>query len=194
MTIYVIRHGQTDWNAEARLQGGQDIPLNALGRRQATENGRALGQMIGTDTDRFQFVSSPLGRARETMERVREAMGLDPKAYAIDRRLIEISFGDWEGLTLEEVEDRYPGVLADRDADKWHYLPPGERAESYEMLSDRVQDWLKSLNDPTVCVCHGGVMRTLFRMIEGLDAAEASNLPIHQDRIARIIDGRMAWL
>lgn len=194
MTIYVIRHGQTDWNAEARLQGGRDIPLNALGRRQATANGVALGDMIGHDADRFQFVSSPLGRARETMERVREAMGLDPKAYAIDRRLIEISFGDWEGLTLAEVEDRYPGVLADRDADKWHYLPPGERAETYAMLSDRVQDWLKSLTGPTVCVCHGGVMRTLFRAIEGLDAAEASNLPIHQDRIARIESGRMAWI
>ncbi len=194
MTIYVIRHGQTNWNAEARLQGGQDIPLNGLGRSQATANGVALGRLIGAEVDRFYFVSSPLGRARETMERVRDAMALDPKAYAIDRRLIEISFGEWEGLTLEEVEDRYPGVLADRDADKWHYRPPGERAETYEMLSERVLDWLKSLTGPTVCVCHGGVMRALFRAIEGLDEAEASNLPIHQDRIARISDGRMAWL
>ncbi len=104
MLIYVIRHGQTDWNAESRLQGQKDIPLNDTGRQQATGNGLALGAILGADAAQFDFVASPLGRTRETMERLRRAMGLDPTAYRTDDRLKEVSFGDWEGFTLAGAE------------------------------------------------------------------------------------------
>ena len=86
--IYFLRHGQTDWNAERRFQGHLDIPLNETGRGQASRNGRALAAAIG-EAGAFDFVSSPLVRASETMEIVRREMGLDPKAYRTDLRLRE---------------------------------------------------------------------------------------------------------
>ena len=97
--VYFVRHGQTDWNAEHRLQGQADIALNALGRAQATRNGRKLAELIADPAD-FDFVASPLGRTRETMELVRAAMGLEPHGYRTDPRLIEVHFGDWQGHTL----------------------------------------------------------------------------------------------
>eukprot|EP01035_Chromulina_nebulosa_P004499 gene4499-6153_t len=92
----------TDWNKELRLQGQRDIPLNDTGRRQASDNGRALKALVG-DLSAYAFVASPLDRARETMRLVRTAAGLDPDDYAIDERLKEISFGDWEGWTAAEI-------------------------------------------------------------------------------------------
>src|SRR5690606_32233692 len=76
-TIYLVRHGQTDWNAEYRLQGQADTDLNETGRAQAGRNGRRLAGLVA-DPAGFDFVSSPMRRTRETMERLRAAMGLDP--------------------------------------------------------------------------------------------------------------------
>lgn len=103
MLIYVIRHGQTDWNAERRLQGQKDIPINAIGREQARQNGIALAAILNGDDTEFDFVASPLGRTRETMEIMRSAMRLPPKEYRTDERLVEVSFGDWEGYTLKQL-------------------------------------------------------------------------------------------
>ncbi len=191
----MIRHGQTDWNAEGRLQGQQDIPLNALGRSQATRNGERLREMIGT-ADGFRFVASPLSRTRETMERLRTAMGLDPLAYRTDERLVEVSFGDWEGHTLDEISHTSPDRLAARTDQKWSFIPPGTSAESYEILSWRIGAWLQSLEGPTVCISHGGVIRSLFRLIANLDEDEAATVPTPQDRILKVETdhNRMEWL
>ncbi|HEX2148466.1 MAG TPA: histidine phosphatase family protein, partial [Pseudorhizobium sp.] len=88
MLIYMIRHGQTDWNAEGRLQGQQDIGLNALGRLQATRNGKTLFESAGPKIADFDFVSSPLSRTRETMALLRAAIGLNPEDYRSDDRLV----------------------------------------------------------------------------------------------------------
>jgi probable phosphoglycerate mutase len=193
--LYVIRHGQTDWNAERRLQGQKDIPLNSFGRSQATQNGEMLRGLIGA-AEGFSFIASPLSRTRETMERVREAMGLDPLAYRTDERLMELSFGEWEGQTLKEVRKVSPEKLLARTADKWSFIPPGEDAESYEILCWRIGAWLQSLDGPTVSVSHGGVIRSLFRLIGGVEEDDAASLPIPQDRILAIdLDARhMEWL
>jgi broad specificity phosphatase PhoE len=193
--IYVIRHGQTDWNAEGRLQGQKDIPINALGREQATRNGQTLRDIIGA-ADGFDFVASPLSRTRETMERLRTAMGLDPKAYRLDDRLKELSFGDWEGYTTAEIKKVDRERVRERARQKWSFIPPGADAESYEILSWRVGAWLASVDRPTVCVSHGGVVRSLFRIIGNIDEDEASNMPIHQDRLVRIETDRdeIGWI
>lgn len=186
MLIYVIRHGQTDWNAEGRLQGQKDIDLNDFGRSQATANGEELCGLIDDRVAEFDFVSSPMARTRETMERLRTAMGLDPKAYRTDERLRELSFGDWEGFTLKEVRKTEPEKLAARAQQKWSFIPPGPDAESYEILSWRVGAWLKSVTGPTVCVCHGGVIRTLFRLVGDMSEDDAATIPIPQDQILMI--------
>jgi probable phosphoglycerate mutase len=193
LTLYIIRHGQTDWNAEFRLQGQRDIPLNALGRRQATENGVALKLLAG-NLERYRFVSSPLYRARETTERVRTAAGLEPAAYDLDPRLKEICFGDWEGKTIDELRAVSPKALDQRNADKWNFVAPGEDAESYEILSRRVGAWIDSVQGPTVAVCHGGVIRCIFKLIGKMDDVTAANLDIPQDQILRYRGGTLEWI
>lgn len=194
MLIYVIRHGQTDWNAESRLQGQKDIPLNDTGRQQATGNGVALGAILGADAAEFDFVASPLGRTRETMERLRRAMGLDPALYRTDDRLKEVSFGDWEGFTLPELKRSVPERIAERRKLKWDFIPPGDDAESYEILSWRIAAWLKDVNGPTVCVSHGGVIRALFKLFGEMDEDEAASAAIPQDRLLRIAGNTIGWI
>src|SRR5947199_5145000 len=98
--IYYMRHGETDWNVEGRLQGGIDTPLNALGRAQAAQAGRILARLFareGRVAASVAFVASPLQRARHTMDLVRAELGLPPVGYALDDRLREIGYGHWEG-------------------------------------------------------------------------------------------------
>ena len=77
------------------------------------------------------------------------------------------SFGDWQGFTFPELEARQLGSARERRLDKWNFLPPGEGAESYQMLLERVKPWFDALDRQTVCVTHGGVVRALFRMVLG---------------------------
>jgi probable phosphoglycerate mutase len=190
---YFVRHGQTDWNAEERLQGQADTSLNALGRQQAVSNGHRLASLIAAPDD-FDFVASPMLRTRQTMELARGAMGLDPGAYRTDPRLVEMNFGDWQGFTFAELEQREPGAERERGIDKWDFRPPGEDAESYQMLLERVRPFLEALSLPTVCVTHGGVIRALFRLVEGTPKVEAASLDTPQDRVLRLKDGRLEWI
>ncbi|WFP62363.1 histidine phosphatase family protein [Mesorhizobium sp. WSM4904] len=191
--VYIARHGQTEWNTQRRLQGQADTDINELGRQQATGNGRRLAAMIGKG-EGFDFVASPMRRTRETMELMRAAMGLDPLAYRTDPRLVELSFGDWQGFTFAELEARHPGSTQGRRAAKWDYQPPGQGAESYEMLLERVKPWFDALEQRTVCVTHGGVMRCLFRFVEGMSKKEAASLEIPQDRLLRLQGRSLEWL
>lgn len=190
---YFVRHGQTDWNAEGRLQGEADMQLNAFGRTQAQANGRRLAELIERP-ETFDFVASPLSRTRETMELLRAAMGLAPEGYRTDPRIVEVHFGDWQGFTYAELEQRAPGSTALRDADKWNFLPPGEGAESYRMLTRRIEPFLAGLDRDTVCVTHGGIVRTLFYLTGTLDVAACADLVIPQDRVLRLQDGALEWL
>lgn len=191
--VYFVRHGQTDWNAEGRLQGQADTDINDKGRRQATRNGEKLARLI-PDPQAFDFVSSPLLRTRETMQRVRAAMRLDPLAYRTDPRLMELHFGDWQGHTYAELEISDPGSSSRRAADKWNFRAPGAKAESYAMLLERVRPFLESLRQPTVCVTHGGIIRVLFRIVEGTPERACARLNVPQDKVLRFEAGTLAWL
>ena len=190
---YFVRHGLTDWNAEGRFQGQTDTDINETGRRQADRNGARLAELIGTG-EGFDFVASPKRRTRETMERVRVAMGLPRDGYRTDDRLIEMHYGDWERSTLAEIERRMPGSSEAREGDKWHYRPPGEQAESYQLLAERISPWLAELKQPTLCVTHGGIIRVLFRLIEDWPTEAACKDPVPQDRVLELKDGRLRWL
>lgn len=196
MLLYVIRHGQTDYNREERLQGSRDIPLNETGRGQATGNGRTLASLPSLELplDGFDWVSSPLGRTRETMELVRKAAGLDPSDYRTEPLLVELSFGDWEGQTLSEVEAHSPDLIEQRNIGKWRFRPPGDRAESYAMLADRTDRFLSKVERPTIAVAHGGVIRTLFNRIGKISGDDAAIIDIPQDRVLKIDGDRIGWV
>lgn len=192
--IYFSRHGQTDWNVINRIQGSIDTDINAVGRQQASGNGQKLQALIGGKAAEFQFVASPMRRTRETMERIRAAMGLEPAAYATDALLREICFGDWQGLQQEEIIAKEPQAFAERQRDKWHFLPAGIGAESYQMLAERAYLWLDAVRQKTVCVTHGGWLRTILHRFGGLPQQEAANSMIPQDKILKLENNRLEWL
>ena len=190
-----LRHGETRaGNVEGRLQGQRDVPLNERGRSQAhVAQWRAIAPSDAiADFGPFDFVASPLGRGRETMEIARGVLGLEPAAYRIDDRLVEVTFGRWEGFTTEEIRAREPVELAAREADKWGVSPPG--GESYQRLAVRVRPWLSEVVRPTVVVAHGGVGRVLWIELAGLGTAEAVSIAIPHDRVFLWADGRATLL
>ena len=192
-TIYYIRHGETEWNAEGRLQGAQDIPLNDLGRKQAACAGGILADLFARDgrsDASLAFVASPLGRARLTMELVRDTLKLPPDDYAVDDRLREIGYGHWEGSTLAQAQLSYPDVFAAREIDKWTVPPPG--GESYAAVQIRVSDWYNQLTADTVAVAHGGTGRALMVALGIEPPASAASLTIEQGAVYVFGDGGLA--
>jgi probable phosphoglycerate mutase len=190
--LYYIRHGETDYNVEGRLQGRRDIAINARGREQATKCGQLLRDLFARDRRAaadFAYAASPLQRARSTMEILRATLGLDPQAYALDDRLMEISYGEWEGLTLPEIDSRMPGMLAERERDKWDFAPPG--GESYRLLTHRIGQWYESLTQDTVVAGHGGGARALIAMFGLLPRENATHAQIAQGVVYVFADGRM---
>jgi probable phosphoglycerate mutase len=188
--IYYIRHGETEWNAEGRLQGTQDIPLNDLGHKQAAHAGKILADLFARDRrdkSSLAFVASPLGRARLTMELIRATLRLPPDDYAVDDRLREIGYGDWEGWTLAQMQASDPEVFARRQADKWTVPPPG--GENYAQVQARVSDWYNQLTTDTVTVAHGGTARALM-VVLGIETPDsAADLTIEQGAVYVFGDG-----
>jgi probable phosphoglycerate mutase len=188
--IYFIRHGETDWNAGGRLQGQRDIPLNDLGRAQAAEAGLSLKALHARPEDLDWWVS-PLSRTRETAERARTAIGLNPASYTTDGRLKELTFGRWEGMTWKEVRRTDPVGASRRERDKWGAVPP--EGESYAMLMERMRDFLPSLQGDSVLVSHGGVARVLMALIGGHAPSRAAAEDIWQGRVLVFRDGACSW-
>ena len=194
--LIFVRHGETAYNAENRLQGQLDIPLNARGREQARAVGRTLRSLMGREIDRLDeaqaFFASPLERAWETMEIARDAMGLPPGRYALYPVLKELSFGAWEGLTWPEIVARDPKGVRTRKEDKWTFVPP--RGESYAMLAERLRPWLDGLAGDAFIVSHGGVARALMTLIAGVKPAKAADAPIVQGRTLCFEKGTCRWI
>ncbi|WP_406857430.1 histidine phosphatase family protein [Alsobacter sp. KACC 23698] len=188
--LFFIRHGETDWNAEGRLQGQQDIPINERGRHQAGEAGKRLLR-LAPQAGTLPWVVSPLWRTRDTAERARRAIGLDPMDYALDPRLKEISFGDWEGHTWRDLRKVAPHAAEERKADKWRFVPPG--GESYAMLAERIRPFAEELAGEQVVVAHGGVARALLYLLSGVSDLVAPSVEIWQGRVLLFENGRFAW-
>jgi probable phosphoglycerate mutase len=153
-TILLVRHGETDWNAERRWQGHADRPLNDVGRRQA----RALAARLDDDVD--AVYSSDLARARETAEILGERLGLPVR---LDARLREVDVGEWSGLTTAEVEARFPGGLAQRRNGRTGW----REGETYEAMGERVLEALHEIaavhdDGRVVVVTHGGPIRAVW--------------------------------
>jgi broad specificity phosphatase PhoE len=188
--IYYIRHGETAWNAEGRLQGAQDVPLNDLGRKQAAHAGNILAGLFardGRDKSSLAFVASPLIRARATMELVRGELKLPLAGYRLDDRLREIGYGQWEGSTLPETQVADPDLFARRQAEKWTVSPPG--GESYVAVQARMQEWYAALATDTVAVAHGGTARALMVALGIETPLSAADLTIEQGAVYVFRDG-----
>lgn len=190
--LYFIRHGETDWNAEGRYQGSRDIPLNDVGRGQADLNGALLARILGRAGRKpsdFSWFASPLGRTRETMERVRAAFVGPLPETIFDPRLVEISFGIYEGRLHTELAGNEMAPAGDRDASFWDFRPPS--GESYEDVATRVRAFAREhLTRPSIIVAHGGILRILRRLIEDFPPERAVNWFPPQDSVVHFIDGK----
>jgi broad specificity phosphatase PhoE len=192
ITLYFVRHGETDWNRAQRYQGRRDIPLNATGQSQAQRNGRTLAEILGGEGGALDFVASPLARATQTMEIIRQELGLAAPEYRTDERLCEIHYGHWEGELWSELPRTDPDGYTARQADPWNWQPTG--GESYRMLSDRVAEWLADTRRDTVVVAHGGVSRVLRGLVLQLAGAEIARLEVPQDKVLLVQAGSIRWL
>lgn len=189
--LILIRHGETEWNREGRLQGAQDIPLNALGRRQAAEAAGRL-RTLAPDFAGLPYLASPMQRARETMEILRTELGLDPAAYDVDQRLRELTFGSWEGFTWRDIRKAEREQAQLRERNKWNFVPPG--GESYAMLAERIRPVLAELTTETVIVSHGGVARAVMALVGAVSPPKASMVEIWQGKILVVSGDRTDWL
>ncbi len=194
-SFFFIRHGETDWNREGRLQGQTDVPLNGRGRDQAAAAGRVLRRVVaarGLQAAELDFIASPLDRTRSTMEIMRRAMNLEPADFRLEHCLKEISFGAWEGLTWREIAASDPPRHAERRGDRWAFVPP--EGESYAQVADRIRPWLATIRDNAVVVAHGGVARAMLVILTGLDPKLAPRVDIWQGRILVFEAGLATWL
>ena len=168
--LYLVRHGETEWNAARRIQGRTDIPLNETGRQQAREAAELLARR------RWHGVyTSPLGRARETASIIAERLGLDG-VTAIDA-LVERDYGEAEGMGFDEIQALYPeGVRA-----------PGQ--ETREEVAARVVPALLELaerhpGERLVIVSHGGAIRSVLQTAEpDTRHPRITNASVHSFRV-----------
>ncbi len=191
LRIYLVRHGETMWNREGRMQGHLDSPLTRDGVEQAMCVGRALGAHLGEDID-HQMVVSPLGRCRQTAALICEEAGLDYASCDFHDDLKEICWGKWDGHTFAEIDAKYPGELDCRNAERWDYVPPD--GESYGMLAARVGRWLKALPDQgsRIVVAHGGVGRVFRGVYAGMEPQDMMDLEQPQDAFYLLEGGEIA--
>lgn len=183
--LFFIRHGQTSWNKDRRIQGQIDSDLNDTGRQQAAGNGQTLRRLsgeLGIGLETLDYVASPLKRTDETMQIVRENAGLARTGYRSDDRLMEIHFGAWQGKYWPEIPTDDPDGQARRDADPFNWRP--DNGESYADLTARCAAWFDTVDRDTVCVSHGGVSRVLRGHADpGIDPVDVTELRVPQDKI-----------
>jgi broad specificity phosphatase PhoE len=162
-TLYLARHGETDWNRELRIQGSSDIELNELGRRQAQHLAQEL-----TDVELDAIYASDLSRARATAAAVAATHALEVK---LDPRLCERSFGSWEGMTREDVSA----------------FPPGSRhdGESDDEVRERMLEAVQAIADvhpgeQVLVVSHGGALNTLWHHAVGERVERWANCAVYK--------------
>jgi probable phosphoglycerate mutase len=177
-SFYVLRHGQTDWNAQARLQGSTDIPLNDTGREQA----RIAAEFLA-DEGITRIIASPLSRALETAQIVGQRIGIAPE---LDPRLTERNFGLFEGMTIDEVR-RHREEMRDfmnplADIDGKHYP---DNAETLPAVIERVFACVNAWRETGRClfVCHGIPFRAITRRFLNDMYSSPNAAPVRFDEV-----------
>jgi probable phosphoglycerate mutase len=182
--IYLVRHGQTEFNLARRYQGALDSPLTEHGVRQAEQIGALLSGLL--EGEPWTMVSSPQGRARRTAEIINARLGLP---LGFDDRLREISLGSWDGLLIDEVVDKLPP-----GAGVWERQLHAPGGESFEAIAARIGDWLTDVDGAgrrIVAVSHGMAGRVLRGLYGGLSRQAMLELDVPQDSVFRLAGGRI---
>jgi broad specificity phosphatase PhoE len=188
--IYLVRHGQTEFNAAGRWQGQVDSPLTTLGLQQGERIGLALRALI--DPLDAVILSSPLGRARDTAAIIAAAAGITAEIQ-FDPRLMEIGMGAWDGLTNYEIDMEWPNARDGLDRFEWFFHSPD--GETYAVFADRLaRAMAAAASHPAktkIVVSHGVAGRVIRGLFAGRDQADALSLDVPQDAIFRLETGKI---
>ncbi len=165
--------------------------MNSYGRSQVRGNADKLTQ-LHDELHKFDFISSPIFRARDSMEIIRETLGLAKQDYHLDERLKELNYGEFSTHTWEELRRSRPQDVMQRFDDPWSYVIP--KGECYAMLSKRVLNWLHDLKRDTIVTAHAGISRVIQAHFSNCPEHMIAFLEAPQDRILVIEDGEISWL
>lgn len=184
-TWYLVRHGETEWNAMRRMQGQLDSRLTPRGREHARASGKLLAR-LGVDA----LFASPLGRVRETLAIVADHVPLAP---VFDDRLKEWSAGAWSGELYADLAARWPAEFAAWNADRYHARSPG--GENFADLAARARAFLDVARavpgERVAIVAHGFLNRALAETLLALPPAEMLRIHQKNETVIRIVtDGR----
>ncbi|MBI1361743.1 MAG: histidine phosphatase family protein [Alphaproteobacteria bacterium] len=183
--MFLIRHGETEWNSAGRFQGGKDSPLTCRGRAQAEAYGRQLaGELAGLSLPLRAYVS-PLGRAQETAAIIAQVVPLE---IHLEPRIAEVSLGTWDGMSMYEIEMEFPGALSAAGRHDWYFRAPD--GETFDAALNRVSGWLADAVPPALAVTHGLASRLIRGAHDGLSKRDMLRLPVPQDGFYRMSAGR----
>ncbi|PRY24903.1 putative phosphoglycerate mutase [Aliiruegeria haliotis] len=182
--LYILRHGETRWNVQGRMQGSQDSPLTERGRGQAQCQGDVLRANGGSELPVF---CSPQPRAIETAR-----IALPGAPIREDGRLCEVAMGQWQGLTMDEIEEGWPDALTDPHPFLWKFFAPG--GERLEAAQARVRSFLSDCPASAVIVTHGVTALLLRGQLLGADLEEMACYRDGQGAVYRVADGQQTRL
>lgn len=177
-TLYLLRHGQTEWNAQGRLQGRLDSPLTPLGQEQA----RRQAQLIAPLPVDMACFSSPAGRAVQTAR-----LALGGRGFRQDERLAEIDVGGFAGQRLPEIQAAHPEIFAGGGLD-WYDRTPG--GEDFAALRARVASFLAELRRPAIIVTHGVTLRMIRAVAMDLPTCRLAEMGVFQGALHQVSAGR----
>ena len=188
--IFVLRHGETEWNRLGRYQGRKDSALTEKGQGQALLQSALLAK-ITAGRDDVAAYCSPQGRAVDTAAIALQPLG---RIATPDLRLCEIAFGAWESLTYAEIVQAWPEHARqdDTDAFNWSFNAPG--GETYQQVRARAESFLATLTGPTIIVTHGITSRVLRGVWLGHSESGVSGLPGGQGCVYHLHDGQQTKL
>ncbi|MDG2787498.1 phosphoglycerate mutase family protein [Vibrio parahaemolyticus] len=184
--IFVLRHGETEFNADKKLQGHCNSSLTPKGSDQARRVGTTLKQYV--ENRPFRVYSSTLGRALQTSQIVCEELNYSYENLNKEPRLKEFSLGEWEQRTIPSLEQEVPNLLAQND---WYLQAPN--CETYESVRDRLSSWLSDVthDEDIVVVSHGLTGIVLRGLLLGMDYTQVWQQDLPQDAFFIIEDGRI---
>ncbi|AYK18809.1 histidine phosphatase family protein [Aeromonas veronii] len=186
--IYLLRHGQTRFNAEQRLQGRCNSELTDKGEAQAIAMGRRLAAELA-DPARWTVYASPLGRARQTALLVCEQLGLTADRIVWDDRLMELGMGEWESCQIPALRLAHPEL--DTGKGDWYLQAPG--AESFESIQRRAHQWLQdpAIAERPIVISHGLLGAMLRGVYADLDYKATWSQELPQDAFYKLQDGHI---
>lgn len=186
-TIYLLRHGETELNVKGRYQGELDSPLTSNGIEQVETNAKMLKMLIDNPRE-WEFISSPLGRAQQSIDIICEILGFDKSKVIMDNRLKEVSVGKWAGLTIKEIEKSWPELIKNTNNYNWYFNSPN--GESYDAVIERVSGWLHSIRDKekVIVMSHGLTGRIIRGLYLGITKEQSLVLEVSQNTFFKLSD------